>query len=308
MSSRKRTSKPKLTNVAAILNRDSASKSPTTSTAPIKVINFPKQQPRKYFNAEKLAQLVTSVKEHGILEPLLVRPITNGEYELVAGERRLRAAIEAGLTEVPIVSQQLDDREAVHVALIENLQREDLNPIEETDAILDLLGLVLELNREQVISLFFQAHHAKHRGQELGQNVLSQLDIIQQTMRDVGRFSIDSFRSSRLPLLKLPKDVLDTLRQGLLEYTKCQVIARVKDQQARANLLDIAIKEKLSLKDIKLKIQALNADAKQTPKILISKRCRDIGSKLQKSKVLNNSRGRSKVNKLLDELEKLISE
>lgn len=308
MTSRKRTSKPKLSNVAAILNRDTVSQPNSTLSIPIKVIHLPKQQPRKYFNAEKLAQLVTSIKEHGVLEPLLVRPHSNGEYELVAGERRLRAAKEAGLTDVPIIVKQLNDREAVHVALIENLQREDLNPIEETDAILDLLTLVLELDKERIISLFYQAHHAKHRGQELGQNVLSQLNAIQQTMQEVGRFSVDSFRSSRLPLLKLPKDVLDTLRQGLLEYTKCQAIARVKDPETRANLLDIAISEKLSLKDIKLEIQALNAEVKQTPQILISKRCKDIGSRLQKSKVLNNSKNRGRINKLLDELEKFISE
>lgn len=163
MPSRKRTPKPKLTNVAAILNRDSVEQLSSSLSIPIKNIHLPTNQPRKYFNAEKLAQLVTSVKEHGVLEPLLVRPLKNGEYELVAGERRLRAAKEAGLTEVPIIAKQLNNREAVHVALIENLQREDLNPIEETDAILDLLGLVLELNKEQVIALFYQAHHAKDR-------------------------------------------------------------------------------------------------------------------------------------------------
>ncbi|ABW31431.1 chromosome partitioning protein, ParB family, putative (plasmid) [Acaryochloris marina MBIC11017] len=287
-----------MTNVAAILNRDSVGQSSSSLSIPIKNIHLPTNQPRKYFNAEKLAQLVTSVKEHGVLEPLLVRPLKNGEYELVAGERRLRAAKEAGLTEVPIIAKQLNNREAVHVALIENLQREDLNPIEETDAILDLLGLVLELNKEQVIALFYQAHHAKHRGQELGQNVLSQLDTVQQTMQEVGRFSIDSFRSSRLPLLKLPEDVLEVLRQGLLEYTKCQAIARVSDKKVRANLLNTAITEQLSLKDIKLEIQSLKAEDKQTPQNLLSQRCKDIGSRLQKSKVLDNSRNRSKIKKL----------
>lgn len=308
MPSRKRTPKPKLTNVAAILNRDSASQSSSTLSIPIENIHLPSNQPRKYFNPEKLSRLVTSVKEHGILEPLLVRPLNKGEYELVAGERRLRAAKDAGLTEVPIIAKLLNDREAVHVALIENLQREDLNPIEETDAILDLLGLVLELHKEQVIALFYQAHHAKHRGQELGQNVLSQLDTVQQTMQEVGRFSIDSFRSSRLPLLKLPEDVLKVLRQGLLEYTKCQAIARVSDQKARDNLLNTAITDQLSLKEIKLEIQALKAEDKQTPQSLLSQRCKDIGSRLQKSKVLDSSKNRSKIKKLLDELEKLLSE
>jgi ParB family chromosome partitioning protein len=93
------------------------------------------QQPRRYFDPEKLEQLKRSIEEHGILEPLIVRPLGGGEgagYQLVAGERRYRAARELGLKEVPVVVHQLSDQQAIQVALIENLQREDLNPVEET--------------------------------------------------------------------------------------------------------------------------------------------------------------------------------
>ncbi len=90
-------------------------------------------QPRKHFDEEKMAELVRSVVEHGILQPLIVRPAGDG-YELVAGERRLRAAKSAGLDHVPVVIRPFSAREMMEIALIENLQREDLNPLEEADA------------------------------------------------------------------------------------------------------------------------------------------------------------------------------
>lgn len=88
-------------------------------------------QPRRQFDDEALSELAASVEKHGILQPLLVRPMPDGSYQIVAGERRWRAARMAGLTEVPVVIRELSDRETSELALIENLQREDLNPMEE---------------------------------------------------------------------------------------------------------------------------------------------------------------------------------
>lgn len=88
-------------------------------------------QPRKAFDAEALQALADSIAEHGIIQPLTVRPIENGYYQIIAGERRWRAARLAGLNEVPVVVMEVDDKEAMELALIENLQRQDLNPIEE---------------------------------------------------------------------------------------------------------------------------------------------------------------------------------
>jgi ParB family transcriptional regulator, chromosome partitioning protein len=90
-------------------------------------------QPRKTFDEEKLAELANSIVQHGILQPLIIRP-SGDHFELVAGERRLRAAKIAGLERVPVVIKALSDREMMEIALIENLQREDLNPLEEADA------------------------------------------------------------------------------------------------------------------------------------------------------------------------------
>lgn len=90
-----------------------------------------KDQPRKHFDEEALAELADSIREHGILQPLLVRPMPNGRYQLIAGERRWRASRMAGLTQLPVVIREMTDTEATELALIENLQREDLNPVEE---------------------------------------------------------------------------------------------------------------------------------------------------------------------------------
>lgn len=312
MVTRKRAAKPELRNVAAILNRESPAvpdqPDQSVQTTAIEQIHLPAKQPRRFFDPDKLAQLVQSVKEHGILEPLLVRPLENGNYELVAGERRLRAAREAGLSDVPIVVHELDDRQALQVALLENLQREDLNPIEETDAVLDLLMLALDAEKEAVISLFYQAHRHKHRGQELGQNVLSQLKIVQEVIDGIGRFTLDSFRSSRLPLLNLPDDVLDLLRQGRLEYTKAQAIARVKDEPHRTELLQQAIAGNLSLSEIKERKKALEPTAEPTPEKAAIERLSEVSKRLQKPQAWGDRKKRDRITKLLDELERLTRE
>ncbi len=114
---------------------------------PISEIVPNKDQPRKTFNEESLAELAESIKQHGVLQPLLVRPIPGGGYQLVAGERRWRAARMAKLHEVPVVIKELTDTETMEIAIIENLQREDLNPIEEAEglqALIDRCGFTQE--------------------------------------------------------------------------------------------------------------------------------------------------------------------
>ena len=120
-------------------------------------IVLPASQPRRYFDPQKLQQLTESVRQHGILEPLLVRPAPEaGKYELVAGERRYRAAREVGLTSVPVTIRELTDEAALQLALVENLQREDLNPVEEAEGILQLLGIRLKMSASEVPSLLYR--------------------------------------------------------------------------------------------------------------------------------------------------------
>jgi ParB family transcriptional regulator, chromosome partitioning protein len=296
---------PKLNTVDAYLSSSSHSSS---STVPIEKIRLPLKQPRRYFDSEKLAQLVQSVREHGILEPVLVRPLHDGEYELVAGERRLRAAREVGLGEIPIVSHDLDDKQALQVALMENLQREDLNPVEETEAVLEILSLSLEIEPSEVVSILHQSFNAKQRGIELNQNVLIQLEQIETVLSQIGRFNAGTFRSSRLPLLNLPDDILSVLRRGEIEYTKAQIIARVKSEQQRSELLKIAIAENLSLSEIKTKIKELTPETETTEDKVLAKRLVEISKRLHKNKGSGFQKNKTRILKLLDELEKLTSE
>jgi len=106
-----------------------------------------RSQPRKYFDEAALTELAESIAQHGVLQPLLVRPMPDGTYQLVAGERRWRAARQAGLNEVPVVVREMTDRDAAELALIENLQREDLNPMEEAQGyrtLIETYGLTQE--------------------------------------------------------------------------------------------------------------------------------------------------------------------
>ena len=93
-----------------------------------------KNQPRKYFDMESLSDLASSISAHGILQPIIARDLKNGSYEIIAGERRWRAAKKAGLKTIPVIEKDASDREILELALIENIQREDLNPIEEAEA------------------------------------------------------------------------------------------------------------------------------------------------------------------------------
>lgn len=108
-------------------------------TLPIEYMQRGKYQPRKDIDPEKLQELADSIKAQGIIQPIVVRQIAHEKYEIVAGERRWRAAQLAGLTQVPIVIKEIDDRAAMAIALIENIQREDLNPLEEAEALRRLL-------------------------------------------------------------------------------------------------------------------------------------------------------------------------
>jgi ParB family chromosome partitioning protein len=112
-----------------------------------------REQPRKSFDEESLAELAESIAQYGIIQPLLVRPIADGGYQLVAGERRWRAARLAGLTEVPVIIRELSEDEVMVLSLIENLQREDLNPIEEAQGLqklMEIYGLSQEEASEKV--------------------------------------------------------------------------------------------------------------------------------------------------------------
>jgi ParB family transcriptional regulator, chromosome partitioning protein len=290
-----------LKGVAALLG-DSTTDTPIS--VPITRIKLPPSQPRRYFDAQKLEQLAQSVKEHGILEPVLVRPLQQGEYELVAGERRYRAANMVGLVELPVVIRELNDKEALQVSLVENLVREDLNPVEETEGILQLLSLKLNQGVSDVISLLYRMQN-EVKG-KVTHNVMGneESEAIQAIFDALSITTWESFVNNRLPLLKLPDDVLRVLRRGEIEYTLGKAIARVKDAEQRKTLLEAAIVEDLSLSQINERIKA----SRSTPTDLSSlkDRYKQASLKLHSSKVWDNPKKQKTLEKLLYQIETLL--
>jgi ParB family transcriptional regulator, chromosome partitioning protein len=310
MASRKRPAVESMRSVSAFLSESSDQASAVTDQSKVAIgqIVLPSKQPRRYFDPDRMAQLVQSVQEHGILEPLLVRPVGEDKYELLAGERRLRAAQEIGLEEVPIVSREFSDRQALQVALIENLQREDLNPVEETEAVMELLSLALEVEQPEVVAILNQVANAQKRGLELTENVFRQHEQIEELLKGIGRFTAQSFRSSRLPLLNLPEDVLETLRQGKLEYTKARAIAQVKDELQRKKLLKQAVSKGLSLTEIKGQVAELKIPGEPDDgAVSFADRFDLVYRQVKKVKLWDDPKKLRKLEKMLVDLEGMLS-
>jgi ParB family chromosome partitioning protein len=222
----------------------------------------PSPQPRRRF--ENLEALAESIREKGVLQPLLVRPLGDGRYAIVAGERRYRAAKMAGLAEVPVRVLDLSEKEARLLALVENLQREDLNPYEETLGVLELLSEELGKTREEVVALLHRMQNER-RGKATHNVVGSpEAQRVEEVFRALGRMSWESFVQHRLPLLGLPEDLRAALEEGALPYTAALELKKVKDLEARARLLEEA-KGGLSLRELKARVREVLVKEKAPP-------------------------------------------
>jgi ParB family transcriptional regulator, chromosome partitioning protein len=307
MTTKRRTDYPKMRGIEAFLSSPSADDDAVpVQSLPIDSIYLPKHQPRYHFDPQKMEQLVRSIQQHGILEPLLVRPIDGGNYELVAGERRYRAAQTLGLLEVPVVIRAFNEQDAWQVALIENLQRDDLNPVEETEGLLELMSLSQGISKEEAIALLNYAANAKRRGHPLTDNVVRQLQAIEDLFAATSGITPESFRSHRLPLLNLPPDVLAALREDKLSYTKAKAIARIADEHERAQLLNEAIAEKLSLSQIQERIRQ-NTPTK-TRSLSLKQQFKTTYQQLQQSPCWDNPKHQKRLKKLLAQMEDLLSQ
>lgn len=279
---------------------------------PLAELSFNEHQPRKHFSAEGLADLAASIRDQGVLEPIIVRRV-NGGYQVVAGERRTRAAKLAGLSEIPAVVVDIDDREALEIAITENLQREDLNAVEETEAVMGLLEITLEQSRPEVIEVL-QALYNEERGRA-GSPALSLEDRedAQAIFRRLGRFTVSSFVSNRLPILEFPPEVLEAVRSGELAFTKAQAIVRVTDGRARNRLLKDAVAEGLTVSQLRRRITELrrghnviaDGDSREATHRLVS----DTKRLLSKRKLATlDGQQLQQVTRLLDELRRVLSE
>lgn len=183
------------------------------STLPISEIKPNKGQPRKTFRPEELAELADSIKQNGILQPLLVRK-KGSEYEIVAGERRYQAAKTAGLTEIPVVIRDISDDDVFKLALIENLQRSDLSPLEEAQGYRQLIK-EKGLTQEELAKLLSKSRSA-----------------ITNTLR----------------LLDLPKEVQELVEEGKLTAGHARAILAVPSEEGRIQLAQKVVAERLSVR------------------------------------------------------------
>ena len=188
-----------------------------------------KEQPRKKFDDEKLTELTQSIAKHGVLQPLLVRPMPDGSYRLVAGERRWRAARTAGLSEVPVVIKEMTDEEAAVFALVENLQRADLNPVEEAQGMRRLMD-DFGLTQEQVSERVGKSRPAV---------------------------------ANALRLLKLPSQVLESVSSGELSAGHARALAALDDDETIIEAARTVISKKLSVRETEKLVKTLSAAPKK---------------------------------------------
>ena len=201
-------------------------------TLPISQVEPGLNQPRKRFDQEALADLAESIRIHGIIQPLTVRRLSTGYYQIIAGERRWRAAKLAGLTEVPAVIMEADDRKVMELGLIENLQREDLNPAEEARGYQTLME-EYGLTQEQV-------------AQQMGKS----RPAIANTLR----------------LLALPEDIMKLVEEGQLSAGHARAILGAPTPAMQRQAAKKVVEGQLSVRQTEALIKALQKQAQEKPK------------------------------------------
>lgn len=216
---------------AIFMENESESKN-STVTLKISEIEPNRDQPRKDFDESALAELAHSISQHGVLQPLLVRPLIGGGYQIVAGERRYRACRMAGVTEVPVVIRELSDSETMELALIENLQRENLTPIEE----------------------------AKGFGVLVDEYGMSQEEVSQV----VGRSR--SAVANSLRLLNLPKEVSDMVEMGEISAGHGRTLLALGSEEEMINAAKQIYEKELSVRQTEKLVKAINAEKDKSQK------------------------------------------
>lgn len=196
------------------------------------------RQPRRFFNQESLKALAESIREEGILQPLMARPLEGGHFEIVYGERRWRAARLAGLPSVPARVRILTDTQVELLAAVENLQREDLNRYDEVNYKLRLVAALFETTPEEAIRRLKELRSQPESDPER----VAQLEHL---FTQLGREKWPSFVTNGLPALRLPEALVEGVQSGKLEYTKALLIARAPDEH-HAALLQRTLEEDLS--------------------------------------------------------------
>jgi ParB family chromosome partitioning protein len=202
--------------LSALMLENSVDEGLDTSSLSINDIVPNREQPRKTFDEAALEELAESIRQHGVLQPLLVRPLPAGGYQLVAGERRWRASRMAGLSEVPVVVKELSDTEAMELAIIENLQREDLNPIEEAEGLQAL------------------ADKCGYTQEEIAASVGKSRPAIANSLR----------------LLRLPEDVREMTKNGEITAGHARALLAFDNEAMMSEAAKRIVSHKLTVRDV----------------------------------------------------------
>ena len=219
------------------------------STLNIDMLEVNKNQPRKNFNDESLYSLAESIKENGIIQPIIVRPIGNGRYQIIAGERRFRAANIAGVRAIPVVVKDVEDYKTAEIALIENLQREDLNPIEEAKGYLNLIEKY-NLTQDEVAKKVGKSRSAVT-------NSIRLLNLPQDVKKEVISGRLTSGQARALLAIKdeyeLKKMALNVIEKGM-SVREIERMANIKKGREK-NLKNKKVFEDNIFKDLEKNIQ-----------------------------------------------------
>jgi ParB family chromosome partitioning protein len=318
---------PVLARVSAFFSTPETPQQTALATLyPIEQLKPSSTQPRKHFNNNEISQLAESIKHCGILEPILVTAETDGFRNILAGERRYRAAKLAGLKNVPIYQLDLSPEIASQVPLIENLLRRDLNPFEELEGYLTLLEHNLTSLPEfkefcanndaktGIIKLLFAMRNAENgRRVKVNPNLVN---CVVELFSSVGSSSWQSFVAHRLSLRKLPEEVQEALKEGWLDYTKAIAISRITEKQlgnsdlalkARLDLLNKAKKENLSIREIRNLVQELiNSNNKEETSTKVAQRVNNLFFAVKKHYATLTAKQQEKLDQLLAEIEKVV--
>lgn len=286
----------------------------THDTGNLQNINIPlissrHMQPRRHFDDQALQSLIESVRVQGVVQPIVVHQRTDGGFELVAGERRLRAAQQAGLTQIPAkVVSGLDENQLNFIAAMENLQREDLNPVDEADAILNVLSAELSVPHDNLPAFLSRLR----RVDRTGHNVMSNEGVIENSDRaaiqsveavfsQLAKGNWQSFVANKMGVLKLPSDLLEAVRKGELEYTKAIALRKVKDGERRSRLTGKA--RDVSLEELRRLIREATEQPEDEARTFTNR----LGkvAKAENWKALS-TRERLQASRLLEKLESLL--
>ncbi len=216
---------------ALFLDNSADSSENSVTTLNINEIEPNRNQPRKIFSEKGLEELAKSVEQNGIIQPVLVRPMSDGSYQLIAGERRWRAARMAGLHDIPVTIREMTDEEASVFALIENLQREDLNPVEEAQGLKSLIE-----------TYGFTQEEAADR-------VGKSRTAVTNTLR----------------LLKLPSPVLSLLSDGKLSAGHARALLGLDEEKEMQRIADAAVTQQLSVRQVEKMVKYASQGEKPSP-------------------------------------------